>query len=131
MPGVQVLFAFLLAVPFQSRFEDITDAERAAYLVALLAAALATGFFIAPSAAHRIRFLHRDKPYLGRLGNRMAIAGFGSLAVAMTAAILLVTSVMLDGAVPVIITALAALYFAVVWFLLALVRGRTTRDGGA
>lgn len=131
MPGVQVLFAFLLAVPFQGRFEGISDAERAAYLVALLSAALATGLFIAPSAAHRVRFRHRDKAYLVLVGNRLAIGGFGALALSMTAAIWLVSSVMLDGAAPTAIGAASGTMLFGLWFVLALLRGRMRRDGEA
>jgi membrane-bound acyltransferase YfiQ involved in biofilm formation len=64
MPGVQVLFAFLLAVPFQQRFTAVTDFQRDVYFVTLLAAAAASAFFIAPTAFHRVRFQDRDKPFL-------------------------------------------------------------------
>ena len=61
MPGVQVLFAFLLAVPFQQRFETVDSFQRGLYLVTLVAAATATAFFIAPSAYHRIAFQQHEK----------------------------------------------------------------------
>ena len=131
MPVVQVLFAFLLAVPFQARFEDINDTERGAYLVALLSAAVATGLFIAPSAAHRIRFRHQDKRYLVIVGNRMLIAGFGALALSMSSAIFLVSSVMLDGIAPVLITVAAASVLVVLWFVVALVRSVAERAADA
>ena len=61
MPGVQVLFAFLLAVPFQQRFAMVNTFQRNVYLVTLLAAATATAFLIAPSAYHRIAFQEHEK----------------------------------------------------------------------
>lgn len=123
MPGVQVLFAFLLAVPFQQRFDEINRLERTAYVVALLSAALATVAFVTPSAFHRVRFRKRDKAYLVELGNRLIIAGLVLLAVAMTSAILLVTSFILDAPAPAIIVGTIATAFFVLWFGIGIARG--------
>lgn len=125
MPGVQVLFAFLLAVPFQERFRDLSRLERDAYLVALLSAAAATALFIAPSAFHRLRFRRRDKAFLVVLGNRMVIAGIAMLLVAMNAAIFVVCSFILDGRTPAIVTATSTGVFVLLWFVLGLARGRS------
>src|SRR5919204_5536086 len=92
LPGVQVLFAFLLAVPFNQRFAQTTDFEKKVYLVTLLLTAAATAFLIAPSAHHRIEFRQDDKRHIVFLANRLAIVGFGFLALAMTGVVLLVTS---------------------------------------
>src|SRR4051794_3219075 len=62
LPGVQVLFAFLLAVPFQQRFTQTTPFERYVYLVTLLASAAATAFLIAPTGYHRLLFQRGDRP---------------------------------------------------------------------
>lgn len=129
MPGVQVLFAFLLAVPFQERFRDLSRLERDAYLVALLSAAAATALFIAPSAFHRLRFRRRDKAFLVVLGNRMVIAGIAMLLVAMNAAIFVVSSFILDGRTPAIVTATSTGVFVLLWFVLGLARGRSDVAG--
>ena len=75
MPGVQVLFGFLLAVPFQQGFDTITSSQRLLYFATLLAAAVATAFFIAPTAYHRINFEQHEKKRIIHLGNREFLAG--------------------------------------------------------
>jgi hypothetical protein len=92
MPGVQVLFAFLLAVPFQQRFRTVTAFQRDVYLFTLLAAATATAFLVAPSAYHRIAFQEHEKERIIAMGTRQFVCGIVALAVAMTGAVLLVTA---------------------------------------
>src|SRR5215218_8175466 len=75
LPGVQILFAFLLVVPFQQRVEQTTDFQRSLYLVTLVAAAVATGLFIAPAAQHRVLFRQHDKEGLLHRSSRSAYAG--------------------------------------------------------
>src|SRR3954470_9132364 len=89
LPGVQVLFAFLLAVPFQQRFAQASQFERDVYLVTLLASAAATGFLIAPTAYHRILFQRGDRPRVIREGTKFLLAGLVCLAVATTGAVFL------------------------------------------
>lgn len=91
LPGVQVLFAFLLAVPFSGGFERVTELQRDAYMVALLATAVGSALLISPTAYHRIRFRDRDKEQLLQTANRLALAGLACLGLAMTAAVFLVT----------------------------------------
>src|ERR1700742_2327668 len=83
MPGVQVLFGFLLTVPFQQRFQQVNDFQRSVYLVTLVAAAGATAFLIAPSAYHRVMFEQHDKPNIIRNGTVQFLIGIALLAVAM------------------------------------------------
>jgi O-antigen/teichoic acid export membrane protein len=128
MPGVQVLFAFLLAVPFQQRFEELSRLERDLYVVSLLSAAAATALFIAPSAFHRLRFRRRDKAFLVVLGNRMVIAGLAMLLVAMNSAVFVVASFILDGTTPVVVASATTGVFVLLWFVLGLARGRTDDD---
>ena len=92
LPGVQVLFAFLLAVPFSQRFAETTELQRDAYMAALLSTLAGSVFLIAPSAYHRIRFRDRDKEALLLISNVFAIIGMVFLAVGMTAVVFLVTS---------------------------------------
>lgn len=83
LPGVQVLFAFLLAIPFAKGFPRTTRLERDAFFGALASAMAATVLLMAPSAYHRILFRHHDKEQLIRHANRLAIAGTTALAVAL------------------------------------------------
>jgi hypothetical protein len=122
MPGVQVLFAFLLAVPFQQRFTQVTEFQKDVYFVTLLAASVASALFIAPTAYHRMMFRGRDKPHLVSISSRFALAGLAALAVAMNGAILLATDFIFDGAVVPITVALTTTLFAGLWFVLGTVR---------
>lgn len=90
LPGVQVLFAFLLTVPFSVGFQDVTGAERALYFVALGATTVSAVLLIAPSARHRARFRDRDKEALVVSSNRLALLSTAFLAVAMVAVVILV-----------------------------------------
>ena len=127
MPGVQVLFAFLLAVPFQQRFTAVPEVPKDVYFVTLLAAAAASALFIAPTAFHRLVFKSRDKPYLIAVSTRLAIAGLVCLAIAMNGAVLLVTDVLFDGTTVVVTVAITAALYIGLWFVLGIVR-RLSRE---
>ena len=88
--GGQILFGFLLTVPFAQGWKETDDFQRTLFLITLLAIATATGCFIAPTAAHRIRFHQRDRSFLVAYANGAAIAGLCSLLIAMVSAVLLV-----------------------------------------
>src|SRR4051794_20213370 len=122
MPGVQVLFGFLLTVAFQSRFARVSDLEKDLLLAAILCAAGATICFIAPAAYHRILFEQRDKPHLIQVGNRFLIAGVGFLALAMTLAIALVCDFVFGGTTAAVVASLVAIAFAWFWFAFPLGR---------
>jgi Na+/melibiose symporter-like transporter len=122
LPGVQVLFAFLLAVPFTQRFAETTELQRGTFMVALLATTAGSVFLIAPSAYHRLRFRDRDKEALLRISNVFAIVGLICLAIGMSAVVFLVTDVIFKGNFTAVITALTAALFTIVWFLIPLVR---------
>lgn len=130
LPGVQVLFAFLLAVPFAQGFKEITAFQKDVYFATLLCTAIAAVLLIAPSAFHRITFHFQEKRRLVYLANRFAIVGLGFLALAMTGAITLITDV-LYGAATTIVTGVGAfsmfLYF---WYLLPLRRRLKYLDEG-
>jgi uncharacterized membrane protein YiaA len=130
LPGVQVLFAFLLVVPFNQRFVDVTDFQEKIYFVTLLCTAAASAFLIAPSVHHRIAFRQQDKEYIVLTANRLAIIGLSFLAVAMTGAILLITDVLFGTVTVVVATAVVAIAFSVLWYLIPLRRrmaGRASR----
>jgi hypothetical protein len=122
LPGVQVLFAFLLAVPFSQRFEQTTDLQRDTFMVALLSTMAGSVFLIAPSAYHRIRFRDRDKEALLQISNIFAIVGMVFLAIGMTSVVFLVTDMIFKGLVTTVVTSVTAGLFGVVWFVLPLVR---------
>jgi cation transport ATPase len=122
MPGVQVLFGFLLAVPFQQGFQSITSSQRMIYFCTLLASAVATAFFIAPTAFHRLMWQQHKRPEVIHLGNRQFIAGLAALALAMVGAVALVTDVLFKGSTLVVTVVAVGLLFAWLWFGLGLVR---------
>jgi len=122
MPGVQLLFAFLLVVPFNQRFGRASDFQRGVYLVVLLCAAFASALLIAPTAYHRIMFHRGDRARLIRAATRMALGGLALLVVAMSGAVLLVTDFLFGGVTAAICTALVLAAFAWFWFGLALSR---------
>lgn len=131
LPGVQVLFAFLLAVPFQQNFTEISDFDKTMYFVTLLLTALSAALLIAPSAYHRLTFRYQQKHRLVFVSNRLAIAGLGVLALAMTCAILLVTNVLWGTvATTVVTTVLVLAMFVVLWVALPLRRRLRYRDEG-
>ena len=122
LPGVQVLFGFLLTVPFANGFEKVTDFQRDVYFVTLLCAGAASALLIATSAYHRIVFRRGQKRHLVFLANRFTIAGLGFLALAMTGAVLLVTDYLFSTATTIVATAAIALLFAWFWYVLPLLR---------
>lgn len=130
LPGVQVLFAFLLAVPFQQHFTEITEFQKKIYFATLLLTALSAALLIAPSAYHRITFRYQQKHRLVFISNRLAIAGLGALALAMTCAILLITDVLFGTAAAVVTTVLAFSVFALLWGALPLRRRLKYRNEG-
>lgn len=122
MPGVQILFAFLLAVPFNQRFGETTDFQVKVYLFTLICSALASAFFIAPTAYHRIMFQQRDKPNLIRTASRLAIIGLVALALAMSSAIFLVVDFLFSEATAIPVAGAVLALFAWLWFGLATTR---------
>jgi hypothetical protein len=126
LPGVQVLFAFLLTVPFQQGFSKATTFQKDVYLVTLLLTAVASALLIAPSAYHRIEFRQDDKRHIVFVANRFAIAGFAFLAAAMSSAILLVTDYLFGSATAVICTTGALIVLYGFWYVLPLTRRRRT-----
>ena len=122
LPGVQILFAFLLTVPFTQRFTALTPFQRDTYYVTLIATALSTACLIAPSAAHRLRFHQGDRAWVIESANRLTIAGLVLLAIALAGSVLLITDVMFDGARVWIYTGAVWAVFLVLWFVRPLVR---------
>jgi hypothetical protein len=125
LPGVQVLFAFLLIVPFNDRFSDATAFQRDLYLGTLICTAFASALLIAPSMNHRLEFRHGDKEHLVTVSNRLTIAGLTLVAFAMTGVVALLTDFVFGTATMVVATTALALAFTLLWYLLPLRRRRT------
>jgi Family of unknown function (DUF6328) len=125
--GTQILFAFLLGVPFTQRFADVTSFQRTVYFATLLAAAVASAFLIAPSAYHRILFQQREKPFVIRASNVLILVGLSFVALAMSGVILLISDLLYSERTTAIVTAAIAGLFVVLWYVVPLMR--RFRDG--
>jgi fatty acid desaturase len=122
LPGIQILFAFLLVVPFSNRFGGITGPQRDVYMLSFLCAAAAATLLIAPSAMHRILFRQKEKERIILTSNRLAIAATIFLAVAITGVIFLVTDVVLGTLAATLLSIAAGLWTTWLWFFLPLMR---------
>ena len=126
LPGVQVLFAFLLTVPFSQRFQDLSDLQEKLYYGVLICVALATVLLVAPTAGHRILFRRQQKEYVVTVANRMALAGLFLLAVAMCGAIALISDFLFGAATTLISTGVMAAMFIGFWYVGPMLRRRRT-----
>jgi O-antigen/teichoic acid export membrane protein len=115
--GVQVLFGFLLAMPFTNIFATLDPEQHRLYVADLLLAALATALLTAPVAYHRIVFRRHKKHDLLRFANAVALAGLVCVALAISGAVLLVVSVAYDGLVAAVVAALVAGTYFVLWYV--------------
>jgi Family of unknown function (DUF6328) len=128
LPGIQVLFAFLLVVPFQQGWVDVTEFEKVVYYVTLLFTAAASICLIAPTARHRIRFRELDKEWVVQTANRLTIVGLAFLALAITGALLLIAHVVFGDAVAASTTVVVTGAIVWIWFLAPL--KRAAQDAG-
>ena len=122
LPGVQVLFAFLLTVPFTNRFDDLTDFQQKLYFGVLIAVALATVLLVAPTIGHRILFRRQQKEFIVTLSNNLALIGMFLLAVSMCGAIALISDFIFGGTTAIISTAVMAAAFIGFWFAGPIIR---------
>jgi uncharacterized protein involved in cysteine biosynthesis len=122
LPGVQVLFAFLLVVPFNQRFGQVTEFQKTLYLITLLFTTASTVCLIAPTVHHRIEFRRQDKENIVTAGNRIVIVGLLLLAIAMTGAVLFVTDVLYGTTTTVAAAAGVGAAFALLWYAVPLRR---------
>ena len=128
LPGVQMLFGFLLAVPFSQRFSAISSNQRLLYYIAFISAAAASVFFIAPTSFHRIVWQRGKKAVLLRVSNALAIAGTVCLAGAITAVVLFITSYLYGSSRAAVAGGLILAALVSLWYLLPLaVRIRRVR----
>jgi hypothetical protein len=122
LPGVQVLFGFLLILPFQQRFEEITDFERVVYATALLVSALATALLIAPSVYHRLNFRRGNKERMLFDSNRLLVTGTWLTGLGIACSVFLVIEVVFGQGTAVGVTVVVGLVYAALWLALPLAR---------
>jgi hypothetical protein len=120
--GVQVLFGFLLSLPFTSQFKQLDGSDRDLYLVCLILAAVATALLLGPVAYHRLVFRQGMKEELVKTANVMAILGLIAVGLSISASVLLVTSFVAGYGTGSVIAGLTLLMFALLWFALPLSR---------
>jgi hypothetical protein len=124
--GIQVLFAFLLIVPFNNRFGRLSSFDRYDYFVTLLCIATAAALLIAPSIQHRLLFRRGEKRYIVEIGTKLLIVAMAFLAVGMTGILVLISDVMFGGVAAAIVGALAGAVVGGLWFGMPLNRRRTS-----
>ena len=120
LPGVQVLFAFLLAVPFANGFPKLDKLDRDVFFVAFITTALSTAFLIAPSSYHRLRWREHDKERMLRTSNALTIIGLTFLAISIVCVVFVITDFLFHRAWAASFAALMALTFLVLWYGLPL-----------
>jgi len=122
--GVQVLFGFLLSIPFTMKFSRLSGAQRDLYITTLLLAALSTALLLAPVAYHRLVFRRQEKEPLVRAANVLAILGLAVVGLAVSSAVALILSYVAAGLPAVVITIVVLCMFAGLWFAFPLTRRR-------
>ncbi|WP_349880869.1 DUF6328 family protein [Micromonospora sp. HUAS YX12] len=126
--GVQILFAFLLTLPFSNGFGRTTEFQRDVYILALLTAAASAAMIISPVAFHRALFRQGRKPELVRFAHRMATGGLFFMLIAMVSSVLLVTDFVLDRPIAFLLSALTGLWFLIFWAILPFSRRNWGED---
>jgi cobalamin synthase len=130
LPGVQILFAFLLTVPFSQGFQKATDFQRNLFFATLICTAASTVCFIAPTATHRLRFHQGERAYIIESSNRLLIAGLVLLGLAIISAISLITDYLFDLSSHWYWPAAVAVLLVALWFVRPLVRHLQGRSSG-
>ena len=120
--GVQVLFGFLLSLPFTTQFKQLDGSERDLYLGCLILAAVATALLLGPVAYHRLVFRQGQKEGLIRAANIMAILGLVAVGLAVSASVLLVTGFVAGYGTGLVIAVLVLVMFGLLWFAFPLTR---------
>ena len=118
LPGVQVLFAFLLTVPFSARFGNVTQLQQAVFFGTLVCTALSAGLLLAPSAHHRLLWRQQARERRLRVANRLAIAGLILLVLAMVGVMFVITDVLFGSMAAAVATAAISGFFLYVWFVM-------------
>ncbi len=128
LTGIQVLFAFLLVVPFQQGWASVTEFEKTVYYVTLLLTAASSVCLIAPTVRHRMRFRELDKRWIVDSSNRLAIAGVAFLGGAICGVLMLITHVVYDSTLTTVVVAAFAVMIGWFWFVAPVIRELRERD---
>jgi Family of unknown function (DUF6328) len=120
LPGVTVLFGFLLAVPFAKGWAKVTTFQRDVFLIAFLATGVSVALLTAPSSYHRLRFREGNKEHLVHIGNKLAIAGIAAFAVALEAVVMLAIDYVVSLGAAIAATASFTTFVVVLWYGLPL-----------
>ena len=116
LPGVQVLFAFLLTVPFTQRFHELSNFDEKLYYGVLICVALASVLLVAPTAGHRVLFRQQQKEFIVTTANNLALAGLFLLAIAMTGAIALISDFLFGTATAIVSAVVMGAAFVGFWY---------------
>lgn len=122
--GVQILFAFLLTIPFQQRFADITSLQRGIYLVALVSAAVSVIAFTAPVALHRLLFREGLKDFIVSYTGRLMMVGLFTLGLTIIGGVVLVLDVLLSHTAAFVMGGVLLLLGVVLWVVVPLAKKR-------
>jgi hypothetical protein len=120
IPGVQVLFAFLLTVPFNQGFSKLDSLQQGVFFATLLCTAIATALLIAPSSHHRLLFRQGVREQRLKMGNLLAILGLAFLVPAMVGVVFVITDLIFGLTAALVVTVAMALFFSLLWFVLPL-----------
>ena len=127
--GVQILTGFLLTVPFSDKFDDLDDVQRTSFLLLLTSSVMTTALVLAPVAYHRILFRKQRRAWLVEAANQCARAGIAMLAVTLNGVLFLVFDLVVGRALAVAVAVIAAVLFALLWWVAPLTIGRRKADG--
>lgn len=123
LPGVSVLFAFLLTLPFTQRFGSLDRTQRAVFYLAFITATASLIALVAPSSLYRVRWRRHDKEFLLRAGNSFALVGTAFLAVTVACSVFVVTDVLYSGPLSLVVAVVVAIALVMCWFALGVIRG--------
>lgn len=126
LPGVQVLFAFLLTMPFTQQFTKVSTVQRSTYYVAFLSTAIASVLLIAPTAIHRLRFREQDKEHVLQTSNKLAITGMAFLALAIVTVVFVISDFLYGVPLSLIASGVIAVLAVGIWYALPLLRQART-----
>jgi hypothetical protein len=133
LPGVQVLFAFLLVVPFQQGFQNVSDLARDVYFAGLAASAIAIAFLIAPASYHRLNLRRGldEKEHMLFTSSRLTIIGTGFLAIGIACSMFLIADVLFGPATALVVALATVSVIVALWYALPLIaRGRASSSSG-
>lgn len=116
--GVQILFGFLLTVPFSNRWPRVTLLQEVVYTLTVLACAVAVALLIAPVSLHRRVFRQGRKPELVNWADRLARAGLDALLLAVIGVVFLVLDAVRGVALAAPLTAVVASVYVLLWYRL-------------